>query len=304
MGGHLPSAARSNTYPVLFRNYLRGDPTTLEWAQDIVGQALVDAERSALDAHRRALNTHGGRLRVITGPADAEHLQQAGLDADTARRAADGLLDTAWSGCTDHDHHPATGTRCHTSFLDCFHCGNCLITHEHLPRQLGLLDALAARRHQLSEQDWWGRYGAVWAAIRRDVLVKFSPAEIEQAQAIKPDDTCCGHALEQGGPAPRRQGILRFAILGVSRFRLSPARGDDYRSVSMWWSFSGPALRARDDRVIASASHFMYGPAPRGDGVLSIPSTWRSLGSAQRVRGRPLPTWDFSQKCCVLASLF
>lgn len=188
MGGHLPSAARSNTYPVLFSNYLRGDPTTLEWAQDVVGQALVDAERSALDAHQRALDTQGGSLRVITGPADAEHLHQAGLDADTARKAADGDLDTAWSGCTDHDHHPATGTRCRASFLDCFHCGNCLITRDHLPRQLGLLDALAARRHQMSEQDWWGRYGAVWAAIRRDVLVKFSPAEIKQAQAIKPDD--------------------------------------------------------------------------------------------------------------------
>ena len=37
LGGHLPSAARSNTIPVLFRNYLRGDPSTIDWAQDVIG---------------------------------------------------------------------------------------------------------------------------------------------------------------------------------------------------------------------------------------------------------------------------
>ena len=32
VGGHLPSAARTNTIPVLFQSYLRKDPTTIEWA--------------------------------------------------------------------------------------------------------------------------------------------------------------------------------------------------------------------------------------------------------------------------------
>lgn len=188
MGGHLPSAARTNTVPVLFRNYLRGDPGVLDWAQNIVGAAIADAEQSALAAHRRALDAAGGNLRVIPGPADAEHLHAAGLDTDTARHAVAGALDTAWTECVDHDHHPATGKGCRASFLDCFHCGNCLITCKDLPGLLGLLDALAARRQQLSEQDWWDRYGRTWAAIRNDVLVKFSPAEIEQATTIKPDD--------------------------------------------------------------------------------------------------------------------
>jgi hypothetical protein len=40
MGGHLPSAVRTNTVPVLFTNYLRGDPTVIEWAHDIVSDAL------------------------------------------------------------------------------------------------------------------------------------------------------------------------------------------------------------------------------------------------------------------------
>jgi len=67
MGGHLPSAARSNTVPVLFSNYLRGDPTTIEWAHEIVSDAVVDAEQAALDAHRAAMRGYRGRP-ACSGP--------------------------------------------------------------------------------------------------------------------------------------------------------------------------------------------------------------------------------------------
>ncbi|WP_100483866.1 hypothetical protein [Mycobacteroides abscessus] len=188
MGGHLPSAARTNSVPVLFSSYLRGDPTLIDWAQQVVGEAFVDAEQSALAAHRRALEAAGGAITVISGPVDTEHLQQAGLDPATGRRAVDGELDTAWAECVDHDHHPGTGRPCRASFLDCFHCGNCLVTRNDLPRLLALLEALAGRRQELSEQDWWHRYGSSWAAIRHDILVKFTPAELDRAAANKPVD--------------------------------------------------------------------------------------------------------------------
>lgn len=42
------------------------------------------------------------------------------------------------------------------------------------------------RRTQLGEADWWRRYGPVWAAIRRDVLPKFTPAELRSAGQTKP----------------------------------------------------------------------------------------------------------------------
>lgn len=152
MGGHLPSAAKTNTVPVLFRNYLRNDPSTIAWAQDVFGEALADAEKSALAAHQRALEHAGGSLAVVAGPVDADRLQKAGLDAETAHRGADGLLDTAWSACTDHDHHPVTGKPCRESFLDCFQCGNCLITRDHLPRLLGLLDAFTQRHNNFQNR--------------------------------------------------------------------------------------------------------------------------------------------------------
>jgi hypothetical protein len=97
-------------------------------------------------------------------------------------------LDTGWTGCTDHSHHPATGRPCEVTFLDCFHCGNCLVTRDRLPGLLSLLDALGQRRCELTEDAWWGRYGAAWVAIREDILAKFTPAELEQAQARKPAD--------------------------------------------------------------------------------------------------------------------
>lgn len=173
LGGHLPSAARSNTVPVLFRNYLRGDPGVVEWAHEVVSQALVDAEQAALSAHRRTLESSGSALRIV--PADSDGLR-------------DQVDDTGWTACADHAHHPVTGRACKASFLDCFHCGNCVITNDHLPRLLGLLDALAKRRQQISEQEWWIRYGMAWAAIRGDILTKFGPAEVEHAATNKTTD--------------------------------------------------------------------------------------------------------------------
>ncbi len=188
MGGHLPSSARTNSVPVLFAHYLRGDPTVIDWAQYIVSDALIDAEQSALDAHRRALERAGGGLHVISSTTDtngAEHPQNHTSGADSTPQTS---VEAAWTTCVDPQHHPATEKPCRATFLDCFHCGNCLVTAQHLPRLLALLDALSARRQQLSEADWWQRYGPTWAAIRQDILVKFTPAEIELATASKPDD--------------------------------------------------------------------------------------------------------------------
>lgn len=174
LGGHLPSAAKSNTMPVLFRNYLSGDPVIVSWTEEVLGEALTDAEQAARLAHERAARAAGGGP-VVLG------------ESGTARQDA-GELDTGWTGCADHSHHPATGKPCEVTFLDCFHCGNCLVTRDHLPGLLGLLDALGQRRRELAGEAWWDRYGPAWVAIREDILVKFTPAELEHAQARKPGD--------------------------------------------------------------------------------------------------------------------
>jgi hypothetical protein len=190
LGGHLPSAARTNTVPVLFSSYLRGDQTTIDWAQGVVSEALADVEQSAWSAHRRALEASGRTtLQVIPAGDPVRALTDAGLEQTTAHRAATGDLDTAWAACRDHEHHPLTGKRCAVSFLHCFQCANCLITRAHLPRLLGLLDALEARRPQMSGEAWWTRYGPAWAAVRFEVLPKFSQAELDHASSVKPHDS-------------------------------------------------------------------------------------------------------------------
>ncbi|MEY2231623.1 hypothetical protein [Streptomyces sp. BF23-19] len=94
MGGHLPSAARSNSMQVLFRHYLSGDPVIREWADDVLAEALVDAEQAAVAAHQRALRKAGGALRVLTTPG----------------AAAPQAEDTAWTASPDMDRHPVTGS--------------------------------------------------------------------------------------------------------------------------------------------------------------------------------------------------
>lgn len=171
LGGHLPSAARSNSVEVLFGNYLRGDASAAEWSAETLTAAIADAESAALDAHVRALAAAGGSLKVVP---------EAAVPADH---------EAPWNGCTDPDAHPATGRICRrTTFLDCFHCGNCVITSSHLPAVLGLRQALDERRSVLSESDWWSRYGPVWVTIEYEVLPKFTPGQVSHAELIKPAD--------------------------------------------------------------------------------------------------------------------
>ncbi|MGV9236591.1 hypothetical protein [Streptomyces nigra] len=165
MGGHLPSAVRANTVPVLFRNYLRNDPATVEWAHEVMADALADAEQAALESHRRRAE-RAGRPQVV------------GERALSIPAATEG----AWSGCRNSDHHPATGRPCRASFLDCFHCGNCVITPDHLPRLLALLDGLEERRQTMEAPAWWNRYGPAYAAIRHDVLTRFTPQQVRHAR--------------------------------------------------------------------------------------------------------------------------
>lgn len=192
LGGHLPSAARSNTTEVLFANYLRGDQTTIDWAGEVMSETFSDVERSAWAAHTAALSQSGRTSLRIVPLSDVNAVEEAltaeGIDRAGAREAVAGRLDTAWTACVDHEHHPITGRRCGRSFLECFHCSNSLVIGDHLPGLLGLLDALEARRLQMTEEAWWQRYGPAWAAIRVEILPKFSEAELAEANNHKPVD--------------------------------------------------------------------------------------------------------------------
>jgi hypothetical protein len=77
LGGHLPSAAKSDTAQVLFRNYLSPDQATREWAEEVMAEALAEAERSVLEvhetsalrAHEAAVTSRGGGPSVLGAAA-------------------------------------------------------------------------------------------------------------------------------------------------------------------------------------------------------------------------------------------
>jgi hypothetical protein len=185
LGGHLPSAARTNTMPVLFRNYLRGDPTVRDWAEQVVGEAVADAEKQALAARSRAMRQAGGGP-VVAGIRGRPF--RAGDHGNDEQELEAEAVEGPWSACSDPQAHPATGRPCQVSLLDCLHCGNCVISTAHLPRLVALAEALASRRQKLAEDDWWQRYGPAWAAIRHDILPRFTPAQVSQAIAAAPGD--------------------------------------------------------------------------------------------------------------------
>jgi hypothetical protein len=174
-GGHLPSSIRSNTMPVLFTNYLRGDPSVHDWAGGVITAALSDAETAAQACH----------ARVLADPVTTPNKVAAQLDvtATTATDLLAGNLDTAVTACADIDHSPLDGGgRCGVSFLMCFGCSNALVTHNHIPKLKALLDWVIDQRGKIALDLWWRHYGMAWVAITEHIRPKFTPAEWDRVQ--------------------------------------------------------------------------------------------------------------------------
>jgi hypothetical protein len=178
-GGHLPSSVRSNTMPVLFSNYLRGDSTVRDWADGVITAALSDAENDARIAHARVLTTSSS----VT-PEPKVIAEQLKVPHGKAQQLVAGELDTAFAACADIDDGPFNhGARCSVSFLTCLGCHNALVTHAHIPRLKALLNWLVEQREKLDLDLWWRRHGLTWRAITEHIRPKFTPAEWDQVAA-------------------------------------------------------------------------------------------------------------------------
>lgn len=175
VGGHLPSAARTNTPGVLFKHYLRNDPLVRDWAQRVLTDAFDDAE-----THIREFAP-----TVLTGSAEAS-AAETGIAVHIARQAATGALDTLLGSCLDIDHNPFGPGRCTVSFLTCLQCPNALILERHLPRLLALADHLQRELEHTPVEEWVDRYGQAWIALVRFVLPQFTDAQRKRAAAAKP----------------------------------------------------------------------------------------------------------------------
>ena len=163
--------------------------------------ALADAEQAALRAHAQALASHGGALRIIPAPLQ-QRTPPGGPGCHDRAPRRHGGAGHGLDGMHRAGRSPWNEGTCRASFLDCFHCGNALITRTHLPRLLSLAEALEQRRAQMNTDAWWRRYGPAWEAIRHHVLPEFSAAEVQAARR--------GQASRQ--PAGPGQGTAGGAV--------------------------------------------------------------------------------------------
>jgi hypothetical protein len=184
VGGHLPSASRTNTMDVSFLHYLRNDPRVQEWADRILTTALHDAEDSARTFHLRILDAAAERAFEHHPEDTAAAL---GTTPEKVKRAAAGELDTLVSSCLDIQHHPQTGGPCRDSFLTCLRCANALVAERHLPMLYALLDLLQDELDRLCVNDWCGKHGVTWLIITRLILPRFTDAQRNAALKAKPD---------------------------------------------------------------------------------------------------------------------
>lgn len=180
LGGHLPSASRTNTMDVSFRNYLRGDPAVKDWAATVMTEALEDAENSVRHYIARILDP---ALESDLAHDPGRAAAALGVSEATAEAVASGELDTAFASCLDHDHSPHNGGgACSVSFLTCLRCPNALIAERHLPGLVALRDGLQQQLQARTVDDWTRRHGVTWTILTAHILPRFTPAQTAAAE--------------------------------------------------------------------------------------------------------------------------
>lgn len=160
-GGHLPSSTKGNTQDVLYRNYLSGDPTVKDWASNIMQETFDDIQNE-IRMHRDGSLL--GRGIPLANGQDTDAVQRAHL------------------ACSD-ERDPATEHPCRQSVLACFACPNAVVSRRNLPGLLNLRNELLRRRQEVPSPLWWRRFGTAWVALNEDILPRFTPAELESAEA-------------------------------------------------------------------------------------------------------------------------
>jgi hypothetical protein len=200
VGGHLPSARRTNTMDVSFRDYLRGDPRVRDWAEQVMTTALDDAERTARAWRPRILDAHA-QVAAAADPFVAGTVAAGlGVGTDVLVDALAGRRDTLAAACLDIEHPPFGPGRCEVSFLTCLRCRNALVTERHLPGLLMVMDALQAALVTMTVPDWTAAHGLTWLTITEQLLPRF---------------TCAQQATARATAAAAGAGVPVSALLGL-----------------------------------------------------------------------------------------
>jgi hypothetical protein len=175
--------ARQNSESVSEDTYRIPDPATAEGAAD----TIIDGQADAV-AHAKATVTIRSlnAAEVTAARADPETAATGlGIPVPTLKLLLAGSLDTATAACTDFLNSPfaaTAGEPCPASFFACFTCTNAVITPDHLPRLVTLLDALDNVATLVAPARWETDYRDHYARLQAILDQNATNAEIGDAR--------------------------------------------------------------------------------------------------------------------------
>ncbi|MDQ1250010.1 MAG: hypothetical protein QG597_4387 [Actinomycetota bacterium] len=175
--------ARQNSESVSEDTYRAPDPATAAGAADTIidGQADAVAHAKATVAIRSL-----SAAEVTAARGDPETAAtQLGVPVPTLKLLLAGSLDTATTACVDFLNSPfaaTAGEPCPASFFACFTCTNAVVTPDHLPRLITLLDALDNVATLVAPARWETDYRDHFARLQAILDQNATNAEIDDAR--------------------------------------------------------------------------------------------------------------------------
>ncbi|WP_125079794.1 hypothetical protein [Mycobacterium sp. P7213] len=176
--------ARQNSESISEDTYRTPDPTTAEGA----AETIIDGQADAV-AHAKATVTIRSlsAAEMTAARTDPETAAtQLGIPLPTLKLLLAGNLDTATTACTDFLNSPfaaTAGEPCPASFFACFTCTNAVVTPDHLPRLVTLLDALDYVATLVAPARWETDYRDHYVRLQAILDQNATNAEIGDARS-------------------------------------------------------------------------------------------------------------------------
>jgi hypothetical protein len=174
--GDVARFAIGHTPEVAARHYA-DLPSLRHLHEQTVADGLNDALASAL------------QLRIVTPEEEAIARRapsklQLSLSTAEAQRVLSGKNDVWLASCSGFHNSPfaPAGEPCSEPFWGCLECRNAVITARKLPSIIAFLDFIVVRRAEMTEADWWAKFGGPWSRITQQILPAFSDAVVTEAR--------------------------------------------------------------------------------------------------------------------------
>ncbi|MFL0172339.1 hypothetical protein [Mycobacterium sp. SMC-13] len=175
--------ARQNSEAVSEDTYRTPDPVTAERAAETITDGQSDAVAHAKATVTIRSLTIAEVTAACTDPDTTA--MKLGIPVPTLKLLLAGTLDTAATACTDFLNSPyatTAGEPCPASFFACFTCTNAVVTPEHLPRLVTLLDALDNVATLVAPARWEADYQDHYVRLQAILDGHATTAEIDDAR--------------------------------------------------------------------------------------------------------------------------